>query len=143
MRNAIVGFFLGFVLAQGGWWLAAREAAGAGEDGGAAMRFLLLDTVEVLVACALFALTMTFVARGARVGGATKALVLAIVAGATTSTLTAPPSSLVPRLLPGDAQFILDIAAAAVVSAAFGWLMARAFCERDKAAPEAQPATTH
>lgn len=135
MRNAIVGFFLGFIFAQGGWWIAAREAA----DGDAAMRFMLLDTVEILVACTLFALTMMFVVRGGRIGRTAMALVLAIVAGATTSTLTAPPSSLVPRLLPGDGQFVIDIVAAALVSAAFGWLVARAFCERE---PDAEPAPT-
>ena len=132
MRNGIVGFFLGFILAQAGWWFAARETTGSGDaaGGGASMRFVLLDTVEVLVACAFFALALALVSRTRKVVGNGKMFVLAFVAGATTSTLAAPPSALVPRFFPGDGQFVVDIIAAALVSAAFGWLVASAFTER-------------
>lgn len=119
MRNAIVSFFLGFVLAQAGWWFAAGETS--------TLPFVLLDIVEVLVASACFALAVALTGRTRRLRRAGGALLLSLVAGATTSTIAAPPSALVPRLLAGDGQFVIDIIAAALVSAAFGWLVASAF----------------
>jgi hypothetical protein len=130
MRNAIVSFFVGFLAAHSVWWFAAGETLNASAMDSAAtfsMRYVLLDVVEVLVAsaCFTFALAIAGRARGLRRAGV--AALLAFVAGATTSTLTAPPSALVPRLLAGDGQFFVDIVAAALVSAAFGWLVAAAF----------------
>jgi hypothetical protein len=130
MRNAIVSFFVGFLAAQAVWWFAAGETlntSAADSAGAFSMRYVLLDVVEVLVAsaCFTFALAVAGRARGLRKAGG--AVLLAFVAGATTSTLAAPPSALVPRLLAGDGQFFVDIVAAALVSAAFGWLVAAAF----------------
>lgn len=130
MRNAIVSFFVGFLAAQAVWWFAAGEtlnAAASGSGAAFSMRYVLLDVVEVLVAsaCFTFALAIAGRARGLRRAGG--AALLAFIAGATTSTIAAPPSALVPRLLAGDGQFFVDIVAAALVSAAFGWLVAAAF----------------
>jgi TM2 domain-containing membrane protein YozV len=66
-----------------------------------------------------------------RTGGA---VVLALIAGATTSTVAAPPSALTPRLLAGDGQFLVDIIAAAIVSALLGWIVATVFAVRPAAA---------
>lgn len=135
MRNTIVSFFVGFVVAQGGWWLAASRTAGDPSGAAFSLSFVLLDTVEVLVANACFAIAVALATRARRLKRSGGAMLLALVAGATTSTLTAPPSALVPRLLAGDGQFVVDIVAAAIVSAAFGWLLAAAFGEA--AAPTA------
>jgi hypothetical protein len=134
MRNVIVSFFVGFVVAQAVWWFAAGETFGAVAGGGFNMRFALLDVVEVLVAAACFAIAVALAARGRGLRRAGAALLLALVAGAATSTIAAPPSALVPRLLAGDGQFLVDIVAAAIVSALFGWLVASAFAVRPAAA---------
>lgn len=134
MRNVIVSFFVGFVVAQAVWWFVAGESFGATGTGGFNMRFALLDVVEVLVASACFAIAAALAARGRGLRRAAVALLLALVAGAATSEIAAPPSALVPRLLSGDGQFLVDIAAAAIVSALFGWLVASAFAVRPAAA---------
>jgi hypothetical protein len=134
MRNVIVSFFLGFVVAQAVWWVAAGETFGAAVGGGFNMRFALLDVVEVLVASACFAIVVALATRGRGLRRAGGAVLLALVSGAVTSTIAAPPSALVPRVLAGDGQFLVDIAAAAVVSALFGWLVASAFAVRPAAA---------
>jgi len=131
LRNAIVGYFLGFVLAQAVWWFAAGQSFGAtGSAASGPLRFVLLDGVEVLVSSAAFALAIGLAARARRLRKRTGALLLSILAGATASTLAAPPSALVPRLLAGEGQFFVDIAAAVLVSFAFGWLVAAAFGSR-------------
>jgi len=137
MRNVIVSFFTGFIVAQGVWWFAAGETLGGGGLGtgaGFSMRFALLDVVEVLVASASFAIVVALAARGRGLRRAGGALLLALIAGATTSTVAAPPSALTPRLLSGDGQFLVDIFAAAIVSAFFGWIVAAAFAARPAAA---------
>jgi hypothetical protein len=137
MRNVIVSFFVGFIAAQAVWWFAAGETfggSGLASGAGITMRFALLDVVEILVASAAFAIVVALAARGRGLRRATGALVLALVAGATTSTVTAPPSALTPRLLAGDGQFLVDIFAAAIVSAIFGWIVASAFAVRPAAA---------
>jgi hypothetical protein len=136
MRNAIVSFFLGFVAAQAVWWFAAGQTLGGnglGTEAGFSMRFALLDVVEVLVASACFAIAVALGARGRGLKRAAGAMVLALIAGATTSTVAAPPSALTPRLLSGDGQFLVDIVVAAIVSAIFGWLVATAFAARPAA----------
>jgi hypothetical protein len=128
MRNAIVSFFLGFVLAQAAWWFAAGGTfSGGGSGPSSTLPFVLLDLVEILVASACFALAVALAGRARKLRRSGGALLLSLVAGATTSTIAAPPSALVPRLLSGDGQFVIDIIAAALVSAAFGWLVASAF----------------
>jgi len=137
MRNVIVSFFVGFIAAQAVWWFAAGETFGGGglaAGAGLTLRFALLDVVEILVASAAFAIVVALAARGRGLRRASGALVLALVAGATTSTVAAPPSALTPRLLAGDGQFLVDIVAAAVVSAIFGWIVASAFAVRPAAA---------
>jgi hypothetical protein len=134
VRNVIVSFFVGFVAAQAVWWFAAGESFGASAGGGFNMRFALLDIVEVLVASACFAIAVAIAARGRGLRRSGTALLLALITGAVTSTVAAPPSALVPRMLPGDGQFLVDIVAAAIVSALFGWLVASAFAARPAAA---------
>jgi hypothetical protein len=129
VRNGIVSFFLGFVVAQSVWWFAA-SGAGSGSAAGPTLPFILLDVVEILVASACFALALVLIARSRGLRRTAGEALLAFVAGATTSTVAAPPSALVPRLLAGDGQFLIDIFAAAIVSAAFGWLVAAAFANR-------------
>ncbi|HXZ48223.1 MAG TPA: hypothetical protein VEG27_04330 [Usitatibacter sp.] len=134
MRNAIVSFFAGLVVAQGVWWIAAGEMlVGKGVE---PMRFFLLDGVEVVGAAACFALALAAAGRVRRLRRAPGAVLLSLMAGATTSTFVGPPSALVPQVLPGDAQFVIDIVAAVIASAVFGWLVASAY-----AAPAA-PAET-
>ncbi len=134
VRNVIVSFFVGFVVAQAVWWFAAGESFGAAANGGFNMRFALLDVVEVLVASAGFAIAVALAARGRGLRRSGAALLLALVAGAATSTIAAPPSALTPRLLPGDGQFLVDMIAAAIASAVFGWIVASAFAVRPAAA---------
>lgn len=136
MRNVIVSFFVGFVVAQAVWWFAAGQTLagnGLAGDAGFSMRFALLDVVEVLVASACFAIAVALAARGRGLKRAAGALALALIAGATTSTVAAPPSALTPRLLAGDGQFLVDIAAAAIVSVLFGWIVAAVFAARPAA----------
>jgi hypothetical protein len=137
MRNVIVSFFVGFIAAQAAWWFAAGETLGGnglGSGAGFSMRFALLDVVEVLVASASFAIVVALAGRGRGLRRTAGGLLLALVAGATTSTLAAPPSALTPRLLAGDGQFLVDILAAAIVSAIFGWIVAAAFASQPAAA---------
>lgn len=133
-RNVVVCFFIGFIVAQAVWWFAAGESFAAGAQGSFSMPVLLLDLVEVLVASACFAIAVVLTARGRGVRRAGTALLLALVAGAATSTIAAPPSALVPRVLAGDGQFLVEIVAAAIVSGFFGWLVASAFAVRPAAA---------
>jgi hypothetical protein len=141
MRNAILLFFAGFVVAQGGWWFAARQAVGGVDagafGGGDSMRLVLLASVEVVVATACFAIALSVAARVRTPGASAAGLCLAVVAGATTSTLTAGPFALVPRLFAGEAQALVNMIAAALVSAVFGWLVASAFRAPPDSAPPA------
>jgi len=130
VRNGIVSFFVGFIVAQAVWWLAAGGTLAITAPSGAGLAFVLLDIVEVLVASASFALGLGLTGRARGLRRAGGAILLALVAGATTSTIAAPPSALVPRLFAGDGQFIVDIIAAAIVSIAFGWLVAAAYSNR-------------
>ena len=129
VRNGIVSFFLGFVVAQAVWWFAAG-GAGAGSAAAPSLPFILLDVVEILVASACFALALVLIARSQGLRRSAAEVLVAFVAGAITSTVAAPPSALVPRVFPGDGQFLVDIFAAAIVSGAFGWLVAAAFSNR-------------
>ncbi len=127
MRNTI-GFFLGFIGSQAAWGLAVRHAAG-GASGQVTLSFILLDVVLVLVACAAFMTAAVLAARLREMRITLGQVALSLIAGATTSTLTAPPSALVPRIFPGDGQFVVDIIAAAILSAAFGWIVTTVFSQ--------------
>ena len=134
MALPVVSFFvLGFVLAQAAWWILARTAGGAGDEafaGAPAFRFMMLAAVELVVAAVAFGGTL-LAASGSRLAGSTaKAGFVACAGGATTSTIAAGPFALIPRVLPGEAQLLVYIVVAAIVSAAIGALLGLAFRSR-------------
>ena len=138
----IATFVGGFVLAQAIWWFAARASGGGTDEyalGGApTFRFVVLAGVEVVVAAVCFGAVLALVARGRRLEGGPKSWFVALVAGATTATIAAGPYALIPRIVEGEAMLLIYIVAAAIVSAAFGALVASAF--RREALPDTQPA---
>jgi hypothetical protein len=129
MRNVVVSFFAGFVIAQAVWWFVAGGGMRAASPSGA-LGFLLLDVVEILAASACFALALALAGRTRRLRREPAGALLSLAAGAATATIAAPPAALVPRVLPGDGQFLFDILAAVVVSAIFGWLVSSLFSTR-------------
>ena len=136
----IATFVGGFVFAQVVWWLAARSSGGTDEyalGGAPTFRFMMLAGVEVLVAAACFGAVLALIARGRRLDSAPKSWFVAFVAGATTATIAAGPYALIPRIVAGEAMLLIYIVAAAVVSAAFGALVAMAFRREELAAPSA------
>jgi hypothetical protein len=130
MPSIVTSFVLGFVLAQAGWWIAAR---GASPDdpaafGGAPMvRFALLAGVEIVVAAAAFGIVLALVAEGRVLLASAKACFVAFVAGAVTSTVAAGPFALIPPIIAGEGMLFVYIIAGGLISAAFAALVGRAF----------------
>jgi len=129
MRNVVVSFFAGFVIAQTVWWFVAGGSMRASAPSGS-LGFLMLDVVEILAASACFALALAMAGRARRLRREPAAALLSLAAGAATATIAAPPAALVPRVLQGDGQFLFDILAAVIVSAVFGWLVSSLFSTR-------------
>lgn len=126
----VVSFVVGFILAQSIWWYAARSAMSAAALGSeSTFRFLMLAGVEIMVAAVAFGVALVLVSKTRHVAASVKSCFVAFVAGATTSTVAAGPYALVPRIVEGEGQLLVYIAAAIVVSAAFGALVAVAFRE--------------
>lgn len=123
-------FVAGFILAQATWWFAARSAMSAAALGSeSTFRFFMLAGVEILVAAVAFGVALALVSKGRMAVTSAKSFFVAVVAGATTSTVTAGPYALVPRILEGEGQLLVYIVAAVLVSAAFGALVGVAFRE--------------
>ncbi len=139
MGSITTSFVLGFVIAQAGWWLAANGVISpensAAFGGAPVVRFALLAAVEVLVAAVAFGIVLSLVAQGRSLVGSRKALFVAFVAGAATSTVAAGPFALIPPIIEGEGMLFVYIVGGGVLSAAFAALVARAF--RGEIVPEA------
>ena len=131
MPSIVTSFVLGFVLAQSGWWIAARGVMtpedSAALGGAPVVRFALLAGVEILVAAVAFGAILAFVAQGRALTGTPKALFVAFVAGAATSTVAAGPYALIPPIIDGEGMLFVYIVVGGLLSAAFAWLVGRAF----------------
>ena len=138
MGGIVTSFVLGFVIAQSGWWLAARGVIGpdnaAALGGAPVVRFALLAGVEIVVAAVAFGVVLAFVAQGRRVASNAKAYFVAFVAGAATATVAAGPFALIPPVIEGEGMLFVYIVAGGLLSAAFAWLVGRAF--RGETVPE-------
>lgn len=126
----VTSFVVGFILAQTAWWFAARSAMSAAALGSeSTFRFLMLASVEILVAAVAFGIALTLVSRSRLAAASVKSCFVAFVAGATSSTIAAGPYALIPRIVEGEAQLLVYIVAALLISAAFGALVGAAFRE--------------
>ena len=138
MPSIVTSFVLGFVLAQSGWWLAARGVVSpedtAAFGGAPVVRFALLAGVEIVVAAAAFGVVLALVAQGRELVTSAKAYFVAFVAGAATSTVAAGPFALIPPIIQGEGMLLVYIIAGGILSAAFAALVGRAF--RGEAAAE-------
>jgi hypothetical protein len=120
----VTAFALGCILAQLGWTLAANDASTLGES---TFRFVMLAGVEIVVAAAAFGGGMIAGAKSATVLTNAKSTAVAFFSGVLTLTVAGAPYSLVPRLVSGEAQMVILIIAAAVVSSFLGALVGAAF----------------
>ena len=120
----VSAFALGCILAQLGWSLAANDASALGES---TFRFLLLAAIEIVIAAAAFGGGMIVGAKSSPVLMSVKSVPVAFFSGVLTLTVAGAPYSLVPRLVTGEAQMVILIIAAAVVSAFLGALVGAAF----------------
>jgi hypothetical protein len=126
----VTSFVVGFILAQTTWWFAARSAMSAAALGSeSTFRFFMVAGVEVLIAAVAFGIALMLVSKSRLAAASVKSCFVAFVAGATTSTVAAGPYALVPRIVEGEGQLLVYIAAAILVSAAFGALVGAAFRE--------------
>lgn len=126
----VTSFVVGFVLSQAAWWYAARSAMSASAIGSeSTFRFLMLAGVEILVAAGSFGIAMALASRSQLAAVSVKSCFVAFVAGATCSTVAAGPYALIPHILDGEAQLLVYIVAASLISAAFGALVGTAFRE--------------
>ncbi|HXN15433.1 MAG TPA: hypothetical protein VN878_03595 [Usitatibacter sp.] len=128
MLAIVASFVTGFVLTLSGWWFAARTVA-SGADAAAfesepALQFMLLASVEVLVAATTFAIVTAFFSRARHPVASGAGCFVAFAAGAMTSTVSAGPYALVPRVFEGEAQLVIYVVAAATISALLGGLVA-------------------
>jgi hypothetical protein len=131
MPGIVSTFVAGFVVAQAGWWMAARGVIdpdnSAALGGAPPVRFALLAGVEILVAAVAFAVVLAFVAQGRAMASSAKALFVALLAGAVTSTVAAGPFALIPPIIAGEGMLFVYIVAGGLLSAAFAVLVGRAF----------------
>ena len=130
MTTIVTSFVMGFVLAQSGWWIAARGASPddpAAFGGAPVVRFALLAGVEILVAAVAFGIVLAIAAQGRVVPPVRKALFVSFLAGAATSTIAAGPFALIPPVIQGEGMLFVYIIAGGLISAAFAALVGRAF----------------
>lgn len=139
MGGIVSAFVVGFIVAQSGWWIAARNLISpentAALGGAPVVRFALLAGVEIVVAAVAFGAVLAFVAQGRAITASAKAIFVAFVAGAVTATVAAGPFALIPPVIEGEGMLFVYIVAGGLLSAAFAWLVGRAF--RGEAVPEA------
>ena len=128
----IASFIVGALLAQLGWWLAASGATASDATSAAApaFRFMMVAGIQILVASAAFGIALAIATQSQPVAANLRSCMVAIFAGAMTMTFAGAPYSLVPRLVEGEAQLLILIVVAAVVSAFLGALVGAAFRER-------------
>ncbi|HUP96328.1 MAG TPA: hypothetical protein VM073_00220 [Usitatibacter sp.] len=120
----VVAFIAGCIAAQLGWSLLAADAAALGAP---TFRFMMLAAIEIVVAAVAFTGAMFAAARSSEVMVDAKSCAVAFFAGALTLTVAGAPYSLVPRIVQGEAQLVILIGVAAVVSAFLGALVGAAF----------------
>lgn len=139
MGGIVSAFVLGFIVAQSGWWIAARNLVSpensAALAGAPVLRFALLAGVEIVVAAVAFGAVLAFVAQGRALSASAKAIFVACIAGAVTSTVAAGPFALIPPVIEGEGMLFVYIVAGGLLSAAFALLVGRAF--RGEVVPEA------
>lgn len=139
MGGIVSAFVLGFIMAQSGWWIAARNVISpedsAALGGAPVVRFALLAGVEIVVAAVAFGAVLAFVAQDRALPLSAKAIFVAFVAGAVTSTVAAGPFALIPPVIDGEGMLFVYIVAGGLLSAAFALLVGRAF--RGQVVPEA------
>lgn len=123
----IAAFAVGCILAQLGWSLAAGDAAALGAP---TFRFMMLAGIEILVSAVAFGGGLYAGTKSQDFATGLKACAVAFFSGVLTLTVAGAPYSLVPRLVQGEAQLLILIAAAAVVSAFLGALVGAAFRTR-------------
>jgi len=131
MGGIVTAFTAGFVVAQAAWWIAASGVIGpdnvAATGGAPVVRFALLAGVEIVVAAVTFGVVLALIAQGRVLAATGKALFVAFLAGAVTATVAAGPFALIPPIIGGEGMLFVYIVAGGVLSAAFAWLVARAF----------------
>lgn len=120
----VVAFIVGCILAQLGWSLAARDSQALGAP---AFRFMMLAGIEIVLAAVAFASALFAGANARPVMVSAKSAGVAFFSGVLTLTVAGTPYSLVPRLVQGEAQYVILIAAAVLVSAFLGALVGAAF----------------
>ena len=123
----IAAFAVGCILAQLGWSLAAGDSSALGAP---TFRFMMLAGIEILVAGIAFGGGIFAGAKSQDFAVGAKACAVAFFSGVLTLTVAGAPYSLVPRLAQGEAQLVILIVAAAVVSAFLGALVGAAFRTR-------------
>jgi hypothetical protein len=138
MGGIVATFVLGFITAQSAWWMAARGVIGpensAAFGGAPVVRFALLAGVEIVVAAVAFGVVLAFIAQGRALASSAKAIFVAFVAGAATATVAAGPFALIPPIIDGEGMLFVYIVVGGLISAAFAWLVGRAF--RGEIVPE-------
>ena len=120
----VIAFAVGCLLAQLGWSLAGGESTAFGAP---PFRFLMLVGIEIVVAAVAFAGGVFSGAKSGLVGMSAKSVGVAFFSGVLTLTVAGAPYSLIPRLVSGEAQMLILIVAAGVVSAFLGALTGAAF----------------
>ena len=120
----VAAFILGCIIAQGSWSLLASDASALGAP---TFRFLLLAAIEILVATVAFAGAMFAAVRAHQLAVDARSCGVAFFAGGLTLTVAGAPYSLVPRIVQGEAQLVILIGVAAIVSAFLGALVGAAF----------------
>jgi len=117
-------FILGCIVAQASWSLLAGDSSALGAP---TFRFLMLAAIEIVVAAVAFTGAMFASVRAHDLVVNVKSCAVAFFAGALTLTVAGAPYSLVPRIVPGEAQLAILIGVAAIVSAFLGALVGAAF----------------
>jgi hypothetical protein len=123
----LAAFAVGCILAQLGWSLAAGDASALGAP---TFRFMMLAGIEILVSAIAFGGGLYAGAKSQELRMGAKACAVAFFSGVLTLTVAGAPYSLVPRLAQGEAQLVILIVAAAVVSTFLGALVGAAFRTR-------------
>ena len=131
MPGIVASFVVGFLMAQSGWWIAARGVIDpentAALGGAPIVRFVLLAGVEILVAAFAFTAVLALVAQGRALVASRKGIFVAVLAGAVTATVAAGPFALIPPIIAGENMLFVYIVAGGLLSAAFALLVGRAF----------------
>ena len=119
-----LAFIAGSIVAQVTWSLLSVDSSALGAP---TFRFAMLASIEIVLATVAFTAALFASARGSLSPPTAKSCAVAFFAGALTLTVAGAPYSLVPRIVQGEAQYVILIGAAAIVSAFLGALVGSAF----------------